>query len=73
MSEAESAVENKAKKLLMVGCIDPQAKDVIDQQLNKRLAELDSGGLQASFIMRLKSDLDIMPSCEIAEEEEKQE
>lgn len=73
MSEGKSAVEKKAEKLLMVGCIDPDAKQVIDQQLNKRLAELDPEGLKASFIIRLKNDLDMMPSCKLPEEETKQE
>lgn len=73
MSEDDARAEKKARKLLMVGCIDPKAKDVIDQQLNKRLAELDAGGLQSNFIMRLKADLDMMPSCELGEEETKKE
>lgn len=53
-----------AKEMLIEGCIDPQARDVIGQMLERRLAELDPNGLQAKFIFKLQSEINEMPTCE---------
>lgn len=51
------------KDVLIEGCIDGKAKEVISQMLTKRLAELDPAGLQAKFIMKLQNEINIMADC----------
>lgn len=46
---------------------------MIDQALNKRLAELDPQGLQAKNIMGIKKELSELPACDIEIEEEQEE
>ena len=64
MSEEEKPEKFNVKEVLIEGCADPKAKEVIGQMLERRLAELDPEGLQAKFIMRLQNELNQMPSCE---------
>ena len=51
------------KEVLIEGCIDSRAKEVISQMLERRLAELDAGGLQAQFIIKLQNEISGMPDC----------
>lgn len=63
-------------EILIEGCIDDQAKEVISQMLERRLAELDPTGGQAKFIMKLQNEINEMPSCKellTNEEKEKQQ
>jgi len=66
MSEEKPEEPKKfdVKQVLIEGCADPKAKEVIGQMLERRLAELDPEGLQAKFILRLQNELNEMPSCE---------
>lgn len=67
VEEKEAKVEEKPfdmKEVLIEGCVDPKAREVISQMLERRLAELDAGGLQAKFIMKLQNELGAMPTCE---------
>jgi len=51
------------KEMLVEGCIVSQAKEVISQMLERRLAELDPTGIQAKFVMRLQNEISDMPDC----------
>jgi hypothetical protein len=63
-----------AAEVLIEGCIDEQAKEVISQMLERRLAELDPTGGQAKFIMKLQNEINEMPSCkDLLTDEEKQQ
>lgn len=53
-----------AKMMLIEGCIDPQAREVIATMLERRLAELDPAGQQAKFIFKLQAEINEMPTCE---------
>ena len=59
MSETKGA----EKGMLIEGCIDDNAKAVISQMLERRLAELDAGGQNAQFVIKLQNELSQMPSC----------
>jgi hypothetical protein len=79
MSENEKKQEKEEKfdpsQILIEGCIDDQAKEVISQMLERRLAELDPQGIQAKFVLRLQNDLQSMPSCKelLTKDEQKTE
>jgi len=64
MSEEEKEKKFDVKEVLIEGCIDSKAREVISQMLERRLAELDAGGLQAKFIMKLQNELGALPTCE---------
>lgn len=59
------------KRVLIGGCIDPDAKMVIDQALNMRMADLDPTGNKTKFLLKIKEALDEMNACdlEITDEE----
>jgi len=66
MTEEEKGEEKKefeVKDILIEGCITPKAKEVISQMLERRLAELDPEGLQATFILKLQNELNEMQDC----------
>ena len=63
MSEPEEEKTLDVKEVLIEGCIDSKAREVISQMLERRLAELDAGGLQAQFIIKLQNELSEMPDC----------
>lgn len=69
MQDETTAPEKKEEKkfdaaeVLIEGCIDDQAKEVISQMLERRLTELDPTGGQAKFIMKLQNEINEMPSC----------
>lgn len=71
-----------SKDMLIEGCINDHAREVISQMLERRLAELDTTGQQAQFIIKLQGELNQMPTCadmlgeetsEKKEEEQKKE
>jgi len=65
MSEEKPEEPKKfdVKQVLIEGCMDPKAKEVIGQMLERRLAELDPEGLQAKFILKLQNEVNQMPGC----------
>ncbi len=62
-TEPEAKKKFDPKEMLVEGCIVPQAKEVISQMLERRLAELDPTGLQAKFVMKLQNEINEMPDC----------
>lgn len=76
LSQEEKKEEERKfdpQEVLIEGCIDDQAKEVISQMLERRLAELDPTGGQAKFIIKLQNEITGMPSCkDLLTDEEKQ-
>lgn len=62
--KVEKPEEFKTKDMLIEGCVNDKARDVISQMLERRLTELDATGLQAKFIMQLQNELNAMPTCQ---------
>jgi hypothetical protein len=63
-NDKEKEKSFNAKEMLIEGCIDSQARDVISQMLERRLTELDPNGQQAKFVLKLRDEINEMPTCE---------
>lgn len=61
--EKEEETDFKVEDMLVEGCMSSKAKETISQLITRRMAEVDPGSLNATFLMKLHDEIGQMPTC----------